>query len=995
MATPMGMTHSPMNTNMDNITEDDDDDDMQMQMADDTKTATPMSRPSFVNQASLDGDYRPYHDALLTLLSKTQAQPLATPQQRQQTQLQYIHRIMTSAYSRSTLLNDKSKEIATTKLQLDQEGHFWALIAKLLLGTCPNSLLLYQTASAPAIQREIQSFISNLIQQNEQLKLDPAAMMNLIQQGFQEDVKGISIPTICKRRQIILDWIQACHNRSIASLDLSNKENVMWKDTIAKLNRETQSFLSNGDIQEIHPDAPYQGSATLCGKDDANEIHLLENCLSLMKAGRMSEALELCHESGQPWRTAAWDGNAAHGYIIQDKENNGDGVPTRIGNPQRALWKRTMWDVSLSLHSMLEQHSASGSRSGSVVYEAAISAILADDTKTASKNPLLIQNWMDLVWVFYRGLQGRFTELILHAHNQARRNVDTQAIKYPLEGTEWKKEEEEQLNCTAEMSRVEEGAFIARLASQGEWKKGISAFLTGVKDVQGYLQGTIDMLFQVARGEANMSEEEYEPLLRFMLHLVLFFDSFCDLNYSGTDAATMAAFHSAVIAPRRNPLVMVYLQQLMGQKPLWEFTSLYASLLPDDALIDTCTEFWSASVVDERDRRMMLKHAREYFEDGMDIAILRNVVRSSFASEGFEEEALNVASWLGRAGENERCNPELESMLSSDDVRKMHSIRWMCFYNEHYTDALVCANMLLRSLLLELPSSWGERGGDFDDWTDSVKLYTAKVLQSRFLPLDIMQVAMDSAASEDSDSKLDRENVDQHVAEHGALAQFLDAHNAYESWKEFIAEAPPCVPFLRDTRFAESSTESEVAMNMEIIKYVKKKREIAQRLIRVTEVAKDSLMQVLEYANGWLYLDGKEDGNAMDDANDEISQRRKEMKLLRSKYLPAAVSLMYRVYYDTATWMDEFTKDIQDTFERKATEVSSRINGQSNFEANGMVNPFQACTWHRMALLLANTVASSDTKIAECMSKEDLSAFMNCMAETNTCLLVGQEGDHN
>jgi hypothetical protein len=1106
MATPAGISHAqtPMNMNP-NVSMDDDkeegdgdgdgfdgDDNINMDLNHDFEDGT-TSRPSFINQASLDGDYRPYHDALLALRSAS----ASSRQDQGQGQgdigtaslIQYLERIMTSAYSRSTLLGDtihaetttegasaiaSSSSMESTKQQLEHEGHFWALIFNLMKGERADednnhdnhnhndNLLLYQTPSTSSIKREVQSFISNLIASHGHL--DPAALAYLLQQCLEEDHIGIGTPSIVQRRQIILDWIQSCHNRSISALDLDgrdgggNKENVMWKDTTQKLNQKQHSFLTsesgqNGSdqVQEIHPDAPYQSGA-LYGKDPEREVDLLHKCLLLIKAGRTSDAFELCERMGQPWRSAAWDGDAPHGYVDMAamnmnvdvgvdadmnvdagddndnesaNESGGAKTRTKVGNPQRALWKRNMWEVSASLSSMLQPHKGGGNDndngngndgtskggSGSVVYEAAIAAILADDTKTASRNPLLAKNWMDLVWIFYRGHQARFMELIYNAHNNVRR-IGSDVVKYPLEGTEFKREEEEQLTCTAEMSRLEEGAFLSRLSQQspsqssshgqGELKKGISAFLTGIQDVQRYLMGTMDTLIHASDpdGQVKMSQEEYEPLLRFILHLVLFFDSFCS-NNDGTSPASV--FHSNVIAPRYNQLVLVYLQQLMEQKPLWGFTSLYASLLPEDQMISVCCEFWSSSVFEEKDRRMMLKHAREYFDDGLDLVILRDIVRMSFQSVHEDQfyEPLSVASWLGteKASFNDQqlFDPELEFMISPDDVRKMHSIRWLGLYNEHYADALICANMLMRNLLLELPTPSLEENDEdtYDDWVDSIKLYTAKVLQSRFLPSDIAQVAMGSINDDVSspEHKLDKEDVEDYVAEYDALAQFFDAHNAYQSWKDVVAEISPSVPFVRDTRFAESSVESDVAMNMEIMKYVKKKKDIAQRLIKIAEVAKDSLMQVLEYDNGWLYL---EHGDAtITDAIDEVSRRKKEMHDLRCKVLPAVVSLAFSVCHNTACWMDEFTIDIYDVFGDKSVDVISRITSKASFEADGLENPFQASNWHRMSLLLANTVASSDTKIAESMSQNELSAFMNCMVETNICLLVDQDLKNN
>ena len=101
--------------------------------------------------------------------------------------------------------------------------------------------------------------------------------------------------------------------------------------------------------------------------------------------------------------------------------------------------------------------------------------------------------------------------------------------------------------------------------------------------------------------------------------------------------------------------------------------------------------------------------------------------------------------------------------------------------------------------------------------------------------------------------------------------------------------------------------------------------------------------------------------------------------------------------------MDEFVKDVFDSFGDSDTvstmsnsflalpsgensalyEVLPRITDKSFFEDNGVIKSFQASTRNQSSSLLANTVTSINTRIAESMSKDDLYAFMNCMANCN------------
>ena len=158
---------------------------------------------------------------------------------------------------------------------------------------------------------------------------------------------------------------------------------------------------------------------------------------------------------------------------------------------------------------------------------------------------------------------------------------------------------------------------------------------------------------------------------------------------------------------------------------------------------------------------------------------------------------------------------------------------------------LVCANMLIRNFLLSLPT---QKEDELNDWADSLNLYTAKIFQSRFIPSDIENVAMASITDKNT------EDVEELVTEYGALVQFLGSHNACQNWKEFVEENLLFVSSARDKRsFVESTVESSVAMNMEIMRYVKKKKNRSQQLEKITETAKDILMEVLQFDDGWLW----------------------------------------------------------------------------------------------------------------------------------------------
>ena len=111
----------------------------------------------------------------------------------------------------------------------------------------------------------------------------------------------------------------------------------------------------------------------------------------------------------------------------------------------------------------------------------------------------------------------------------------------------------DQLACTAAMSCLEEEAFLSRLIRSSTQHR---VWLIGAQDVQQYLKSTMDALIRVAEssdgrsGPVGMSQEEYEQLIRFIVYLALFFDSFCIIkDRTGAETST-SSFYSTVVAPK-------------------------------------------------------------------------------------------------------------------------------------------------------------------------------------------------------------------------------------------------------------------------------------------------------------------------------------------------------------------------------------------------------------------------------------------------------------
>jgi len=969
-----------------------------------------------------------------------------------------------------------------------------------------------------------------------------------------------AVPELVRRRQVVLQWLESCHNRSIVGGYPNNagfgvggagemEKKVMWKDTLDALKRQKRQGGNHhhhrddhkDKITNFHPDAPLlllqqlllqtqqqqkqqQKSSSysfttssslvnpLYGNDNVTERYLLSTCLSLLKAGRLPEALDLCREYGQSWRAASWGGNTACGRIrhfermgrsgsdgdggvvpssyseeeeemmqmmAEERKEEGGKMTIRVGNPKRALWKRTMWKNGRSLHARLHlgQHDrrqqsqqlrgirhqqphtdGTSNRSetqltaGSLVYEAAIISILADDVHSASLNPTLNKTWLDLVWVHYRGIQARFMEQVYHSHNDVRRSSSSGSGMgmFSLEGTECVQSEIEQLDATKALGRLDEETFLSSLRSRFDeegvgrvgvmeeeadggalWRDCMSSFLVGMEEVEQFVVRVVDGIVAKAGEGGGICGNEDETLLRFVLHLLLFLDTLTNSNNNvrnDGDSDQSVSFQNETIYLRKKALLLLYVKHLSTQKPLWHLIALYASLLEEDATVEMCTEFWTECVVEDRDRRMVLHRAREYFVDGLDLVILRGVVRSCILEEddntvegdGGEAESSRPfpSSWLhfsdnGGAGLEGggtdtplfTPNANLEERILSADVRKMHSIHWLCYHREHAVDALICANILLRKLLLETIGDVNADGtGECEcanaetDWLENVKLYTAKIFAFRILPSDIF----DEVIMEDGQHHLELSSIDfirDNMFEHEAMVNFLSAHDAYQKWSNIISHHLPTVT---DTEISggnvenhhnPASLEYEISNKMQGKKYVDKKRHVAHAVIKATEDARICFMEVLTYNGGWLE-DTKlpDDGSTIMVGEVERGHRLEEMKLLRSRYIPNAVFLLFHVLDETAQWMEEFSQETLSTFgQDEGSLILSRIVGTEDADDDADSSPFSPGMWYRTALLLANTVANKEYNISSCLNQDELKLFMNYMADSTVSLLRSHE----
>ena len=155
-------------------------------------------------------------------------------------------------------------------------------------------------------------------------------------------------------------------------------------------------------------------------------------------------------------------------------------------------------------------------------------------------------------------------------------------------------------------------------------------------------------------------------------------------------------------------------------------------------------------------------------------------------------------------------------------------------------------------------------------------------------------------------------------------------------------------------------------------------------MIKIADASYVKMMELLE--GGFLYSLPTEAGVVFN--LDEIRQRSEEMNAIRSKCLPVAVFLTYRILTETAHWMNEFVEDIIHVFKDDAYDVLCRIHMVET--DNESKSPYLPECWHSRASLLVDVI-NRDATLAACFSKEDIDYLQSLMDETATHLKQCEE----
>lgn len=780
-----------------------------------------------------------------------------------------------------------------------REGNFWALMET--LRQAGSAAMLWADDEA-SVRQHHQSKAAFLETKAAHIHATPKEMLN--------DLSGDEAPLVLKRRLHVLSWIENCLDQLVPA--------------------ETNASVSLAYGDRDNSIFSWSTSAVL-GRHLENA---LQACLALILAGRLKDARQLLREAGYPWIAAKIWGGAPDDLEKRVHKESVTGELGQGGNINRPLWKRQMWKLSEKTNCAL---------SGSTADEAAIHSILANDFRNAMENSAL-RTWEKGLYVLLRAMWGRIEDELLHLQNNHRRKT-----RPPFPGTEYEQQEQEQLQATCELSNLtERGAVDMLAASPFESMKGREHFCVAAASLLIGRTCLTDFIMQETHCLTNNSnvDDEFDGTvrLRFVTHLLLYLDSLS----ASTTPVTLKGINEC-----KNHALFAYVEHLAAHEDLWPFLFLYASLLPEEIIVDYVPTIL-ARVEGREERAIMVQQARELLRGkGLDLKILKIVVRLILAEED--------------EGSSEEADSSTPTRL---DIRKMKSIQWLCLYEDHMSDALIAANMLLRQFLI------------------ANKFASSVMFVQDFLPSAVVEEAMTLTVSltEDEDTEdaiseneLVQANLGKARTEFIAFRSFLKGVRAFDQWNLVITSTSFAKADIDDKVNISTLEESEqaIAKSMEQRVLIQQKRKQTKIVMEAAETAKRDLTSVLVHDGGWL----ADSTFGVTDTSEEELKRHQEIQALRSKLLPYTVKILHNVCEDTAAWVWSSLLDSAPELGSSPKEALEALNPADAGEDDKALAPFSPRYWTQVGLNLVDVVSSEEYLVLQAFDAAELKEMLARMSD--------------
>ena len=817
-------------------------------------------------------------------------------------QVDFLQSLATLCYEDNAVAATKSGGGNSASSSPSREGNFWNLLAHLRrLGM---DALLWREDS-PGQQMV---FVEHMIQKQYQSgNITPLEILESLRVNQQQQ----QATSLIQRRYELLSWLEDCFYRQlpyqIKAPKTINEEGI----NNTEYKRDSALFSAQGLVET--------------DKDAA----LLSQSLALVLAGRLPQAKDLMRSNGLSWRAVVWGGGSPFGYETTASQDS-TGPPKRLptGNPNRALWQTMLWRlVEESNHSTNE--------------EKAVASLLCNNLKASFDNPAL-RSWEKALYAGLKAIVGRSEDVLLYQHINS-------------------KFAQSRLEATADMEDMNETNLINTIASTPypEMLQGDDLFATVTA---GFVIGQTAVKVLLKDMEQNMAQSsgcDYNVMLRFVTHLLLYLDSTVeDPHCRAVTGPLQWDLHQI-----RNRVLVDYIRSL-SDREMWNLIVLYACMLPHELMLEHLPPLL-LPVTHINDRRTIVTQLRE-IEPQSELQVLRVVVQQL---QVLLIQQQNEDSLQNRAVEEDMDRET--SDLGDGDEAMMKAIMWFCILDDHAQEALAYSNSVIRQFL---------RCG---------KLEPVVYFVDRIRPKNILEKLEKDDDVEDErmpehGASRDRNNI---ISEHNAYESYMQAERVVTDWHECMEKAhgveSPVSPSFLHSMVEWNDVERAIAVSSERRQLIEEQKDLATRVIHAAEDAREALLDVLKYEGGWLWPGALDEddvtfaGPTGDALKGHVESKTREIKAewddLRKQVLPHVVMLHGQVCQETAEFMAKGLHHLVSSFSLLSPEQNTEntlgaglglLDPSASLSTSsvGAVNSckFSPTYWTTKAMDLAD-ILSSDT----------------------------------
>ncbi|GAA99622.1 uncharacterized protein L969DRAFT_86891 [Mixia osmundae IAM 14324] len=451
---------------------------------------------------------------------------------------------------------------------------------------------------------------------------------------------------------IVRDWLHAT-TTSLSPAEIRRGYAPHTKHKLKDAKRRGAT-APTGLVTELDPDAVDRQGARLESEDVAYEKALMRSLFEYVRAGQIDQALDMCAQSDQSWRTASLRGGTLwQDPLLEPDDGAMDEGATAVstGNLNRQLWKSVCRRIASS--------------PTITPYERALYGAISGDV--ASVLPVC-SSWEDVLWAHVNGI---FEAQVDHALSRSQA-ASFWLSEATIEPTAPSRNEEDYTSQPIKSTLA--NVFDSLLSSDSQeiaqsarqpFRVAQSLLITSRVDrlLSSFAQRIEDS------GE-TVEDELTVQLLRFFSHLILL------LRALEQDTAIEAS----------NYIIQQYIRALKT-KGRDELVAFYAANLDDSGSIDSYGKYLqSLEAADTLTRRTALLRTLEHGLDLRRVALrtVQLIIADSFLEIPDEEDVVQLLS---------------QARLDDRDDTLIRALQWLTFDSRTYRDALLQANALCRYFL--------------------------------------------------------------------------------------------------------------------------------------------------------------------------------------------------------------------------------------------------------------------------------------------------------